>query len=114
MIREPFVWFVVNFAFWLLMSFLLIRFMRYLASRAHGVLTVRLTLNIPISVTGLARMLASKEVQSEDLMVDEGGFLRNCSYADNSPVCPPPPPSPPTFLSLRPTALPFGSCACPP
>jgi len=86
MIREPFVWFVVNFAFWLLMSFLLIRFMRYLASRAHGVLTVRLTLNIPISVTGLVRMLASKEVQSEDLMVDEGGFLRNCSYADNSPV----------------------------
>lgn len=80
-------WFLINFIFWLVMSFMLVRFMQFLASKAHGIFTVRLTLNIPIKTEGLAKMLLGKEVQMEDLMVEENSFIRQCTYQDKSKVC---------------------------
>eukprot|EP00951_Prasinocladus_malaysianus_P018922 scaffold152495_cov15-Prasinocladus_malaysianus.AAC.1 len=57
--------------------------------------------HIPISVRGLSGMLLRKEVQSEDLVVEGNGFLRQCGYLNHNKVSvytppdPPPPATPP-------------------
>ena len=86
MVRFPTVWFFINITFWVGLSILLIMFMRYLSARAHGIFTVRMMLNIPVNIGGLGRMLADKMVQTEDISLDEKGFLRQCTYIDTSSV----------------------------
>ena len=86
MVRIPTLWLIINITFWGGLSVLLIMFMRYLSSRAHGIFTVRLMLNIPVNIGGLGQMLADKMVQTEDISLDEKGFLRQCTYIDKSPV----------------------------
>jgi len=85
-VRIPMMWFAINVAFWLLMSVVLVKFKQYLKAKADGIFTVRLSLNIPINIHGISQMLMIKEVVMEDMLVEENGFLRSCTYNDRSRV----------------------------
>eukprot|EP00873_Tetraselmis_striata_P007221 jgi/Tetstr1/427485/TSEL_017613.t2 len=85
-IQIPLVWLLLNLLMWALISFSLLKFMKALASKALGVVTVRATFNIPINVGALERMIKSKSIQSESWEREEKCNIMQCVYIDHSAV----------------------------
>ena len=56
----PFMWLLLNIVVWAGISWGLLKFMRFVANKAMGVVTVRLTINIPIERLAMEKMLKSK------------------------------------------------------
>eukprot|EP00873_Tetraselmis_striata_P007223 jgi/Tetstr1/427487/TSEL_017614.t2 len=85
-IQIPLVWLLLNLLMWALISFSLLKFMKALANKALGVVTVRATFNIPINVGALKRMIKSKSIQSESWEREDKCNIMQCVYIDNSAV----------------------------
>lgn len=72
MIRNtPLTWFLINIASWFCLGFLVIKFMRWLAYRSAGMITLRMKLMKKINVENLTKYLYTKNISHEDRDYDK-------------------------------------------
>jgi len=67
----PAIWFIFNMAFWFLLGFALIKFMRWLNWRSQGVITLRMRMMKKINVENLSKFLHVKNISQEDRDYDK-------------------------------------------
>lgn len=78
----PGLWFVTNFAWLLVLSFLLIRFMRFLRRASQGVLTLRLNVNKKISMAHFQQYLRSRQLLVLDASQSGSTYHRKCTWLE--------------------------------
>ena len=76
-IKIPFLWFGLNIIWLLLVSKLLLLFMAYLGKLANGALTLRMKLDLPISVQKLESYLSMKSLEVTDSVSEPHGDIKS-------------------------------------
>lgn len=66
-LTKEFAWFGVSLGFWMILAFVMMKFLKYLKGRALGWLTVKVKIDMPFFEEQYREFLASRDIEDEDV-----------------------------------------------